>query len=155
MKITYAPLLLGLVLGGGSGGIQAAEHPTEHPEAKKEDKGAAVTKDKLAEAIESYVESDAALKGGYFLVYDPVDEKVLQLTLDKVHDDRLAQVSENVYFVCADFKTPEGKKYDMDIFMEGKDVDHLRATDVSIHKVEGKARYGWKEEKGIWKKVKP
>ena len=34
------------------------------------------------------------------------------------------------------------------------DADHLETTEVSVHKKAGKPRYGWKEDNGIWKKVK-
>ena len=30
----------------------------------------------------------------------------------------------------------------------------IETTEVAVHKKAGKARYGWKEENGIWKKVK-
>ena len=121
------------------------EHPAEHPhEAKSK-----VTKDSLEKAIKDYVKTDSVLKGGYFLVYDKVDKKPLVLTLQKVHKDRLSKVSNGVYFFCADFKTPDGLVYDLDIFM--KDGAHgLETTEVVVHKKNGKARYGWVEKDGIW-----
>ena len=119
----------------------------EHPQESK-----ALNKIELAEAVEAYVNRNAALKGGYFLVYDKHIQQALVLTLDKVHKDRLSRVGDNVYFACADFKTPEGKVYDLDIFMKGPDKDHLEVTDIGVHKEDGSARYTWYEQKGIWKK---
>jgi hypothetical protein len=112
----------------------------------------AVTMDQLAEAITDYVAKDSDLKGGYFLVYDKEAKKPLMLRLDKVHMDRLARVYEGVYFACADFKTPDGTVYDLDVFMKGPSADALEATEVSVHKRNGKARYGWVQEEGVWKK---
>lgn len=137
-----------------AGKKSAHEHPQEHPQEGQQTQKAApsITTEDLAKSIADYVQKDSALKGGYFLVYDPVNQKTLQLTLDKVHKDRLSKVSENTYFACADFKTPDGALYDLDVFMVGQDAASLQATEVSVHKENGKARYGWVEERGIWKK---
>lgn len=122
------------------------EHPTKKAPAK------AVTKEELAEAIEEYVTKDAELKGGYFLVYDQEAGETLALKLDLVHKARLSRISADVYFACADFKTPKGKTYDLDVFMKGTTKNNLKVTEVAVHKEEGKARYTWHEEGGIWKK---
>jgi len=139
-------------------GAAFAEHPSavEHPAQKPAEmtKSAGVTKEDLATAIEGYVKMETELKGGYFLVYDKLAEKPLMLTLQRVHQERLARVGPDKYFACADFATPEGKVYDLDIFMKGPDKDHLTVTKVTIHKEEGKERYTWHEEGGVWK-MKP
>lgn len=134
-----------------------AEHPEEHVEEHPEEHHASVTgpemsKEELAEAIQDYVARDSALKGGYFLVYDKETGQSLELSLVKVHKDRLSTIGHGVYFVCADFKTPEGKVYDLDIFMKGPDKDHLAVTEISVHKEAGVERYTWYEEGGVWKK---
>jgi hypothetical protein len=136
-------------------GTFAQEHP-EHP--KNDEKKAAetekpVTMEALADAITAYIAQDSKLKGGYFLVYDAVEKKPLVLTLDKVHKERLSALGDGVYFACTDMKNADGVLYDLDFFMKG-DADHLETTDVSVHKKAGKPRYGWKEENGVWKKVK-
>ncbi len=133
-----------------------AEQPAEHPKAAKQEvkKAEPVTKEELAKAIEEYVKKDARLKGGYFLVYDKVAKKALVLTLDKVHKKRLATLGHQKYFACADFRTPEGKVYDLDIFMKGPSKDQLKVKKITVHKEDGKARYTWYEEGGVWK-MKP
>ena len=136
-----------------SGGAAAQEHPKEHPEHPSEhptEKAESeLTIDQLAEAIVGYVEKDAKLKGGFFLVYDIEANEPLALTLDKVHKEKLATLGDGLYFACADFKTPDGKIYDLDVFMmEGS--DGLTTTEVTVHKEEGKPRYGWVEKDGIW-----
>ncbi len=132
-----------------------AKQPGEHPAKQEESKGEVskpLTKADLAEAIETYVKNDAALHGGYFLVYDNQAQKSCILALEKVHKDRLSKVGLDEYFACADFKTPEGKVYDLDIFMKGTDKDHLEVMEIALHKEDGKERYTWYEQKGIWKK---
>jgi hypothetical protein len=135
----------------------AAEHPAEHPVEHPIDgtpavQQAALTKEQLARVIRLYVDKDAALKGGYFLVYDQKNSEPLVLTLVLVHKDRLASVGPQEYFACADFKTPAGKLYDLDISMRGPDQAHLEVTEISIHKEAGKERYTWHSDGGIWQK---
>ena len=135
--------------------VPAQEHP-EHPskdkkEHPKEGEASAVTVDQMAMAIADYVNSDAKLKGGFFFIYDATAKKPLQLSLDKIHKEKLSQVGENLYFACSDFKDAGGKVYDLDFFMESVD-DKLTVTELMIHKEEGKPRYQWFEEGGMWKR---
>ncbi len=129
-------------------GAFAQEHP-EHPKEGAKKAAVTVTKEMMAEAIEGYIKKDAALKGGYFTVYDAQAKAPLALTLDKVHQDKLAQVSDGLYFACSDFKATDGKMYDLDFFMKGTDSG-LEVSEVMIHKEAGNARYGWVEKDGIW-----
>ena len=99
------------------------------------------------------MKQDSKLKGGYFLVYDTVDKKPLQLQLLKVHKDKLAALGDGVYFACSDMKAADGTLYDLDFFMKQTD-NGFETTEVSVHKKSGKPRYGWKEADGIWGKVK-
>ena len=136
---------------------EGKEHPAEEAEGEKEHPAAqsatkAVTKEELADAIEDYVSKDAGLKGGYFLVYDQEADTTLALTLELVHKARLSRIAADVYFACADFKTPEGKTYDLDVFMKGTAKNNLQVTEVIVHKEEGEPRYTWYEEGGIWKR---
>lgn len=145
--------LAGALILGMSFSSTAGEHPSEHPSKKaKVKKEAGINKEKLASAIKKYVEAEAKLKGGYFLVYDQKVRKPLVLKLVRVHKDRLSKIDRDIYFACADFKTPEGKIYDLDIFMKGTDVKNLKVTEISVHKEAEKPRYTWYEKKGIWNK---
>jgi len=133
--------------------IYAQEHP-EHPtKVKKENltraEVSAVTVDQMSAAITAYISTDSELKGGFFLCYDASAKKPLQLTLDKVHQERLSQVGDNLFFACSDFKSSGGKVYDLDFFMESKD-GQLAVTEIMIHKEDGKPRYSWVEKDGVW-----
>ena len=113
--------------------------------------GEQITLQNLAQAIEGFVEADIILRGA-FLVIDPKTDTVLKLKLEKVHKERLSHVSENIYFACADFNAENGKVYDLDIFLHGTNTDNLTVTEISVHKENGTARYGWQEKNGIWSK---
>jgi len=144
---------VGLAILGISGLIVAQEHPKEHPQEHPGSKGQSkVSSEELSHSITAYVKKDSALKGGYYLVYDAVDKKPLALTLDKIHMDKLARVAEGSYFACADFKSTDGVTYDLDIFMKGSNAKSLETTEVSVHKLNGKERYGWVEKDGHWMK---
>ena len=139
--------------------VVAQEHPTkskktEHPTTTITPQivqGEKITLQNLAQAIESFVEADITLRGA-FLVIDPSTNEVLKLTLEKVHKERLSHVSNNIYFACADFYEDSGKIYDLDIFLQGNNTDNLTVTEISVHKEDGEARYGWLEQDGIWTK---
>ena len=128
------------------------EHP-EHPEHPSE-KTASVTAQVIGEAVAEFIASDAKLKGGKFMVYDGSAKEVLQLDLLKIHMDRLTGLGNDTYFACADFQASNGKVYDLDIFMNGETTDDLAVTEISVHKEDGAERYGWREEDGVWVKVK-
>ncbi len=159
MKYMVAVVTFGLLVFGTS--ARAQEHP-EHPKEKSEEKkqpaehaesGEKMTLDELAVAITQYIEQDSKLKGGYFLVYDAEEKKPLVLQLEKVHKDRLSALGGGLYFACTDMKSSDGTVYDLDFFMK-RTGRAIETTEVAIHKKAGKPRYGWKEENGIWKKVK-
>jgi hypothetical protein len=139
-----------LLIFGLAAGAFAQERP-EHPEeaAKAERAEVSVTQEMMAKAIEDYITKDSALKGGYFTVYDAQANVPLALKLDKVHQDKLAKVSEGLYFACSDFKATNGKMYDLDFFMKATDSG-LEVSEVMIHKEAGNPRYGWVEEDGVW-----
>ena len=79
--------------------------------------------------------------------------KDLALDLIRVHDDRLSSLGAGKYFACVDMKAKDGTVYDIDFFMTGQPA-RMRVTETSVHKINGKPLYNWKEENGVWKKVR-
>ena len=79
--------------------------------------------------------------------------KNLALDLIKVHNDRLSSLGPNKYFACVDMKAADGKIYDIDFFMTGQ-PGSMTVTETSVHKINGKPLYNWKEQGGVWKKVR-
>lgn len=159
MAVSLVPMLSGLIL-FASPQLQAQEEHPEHPKKGKQTekrgsvplgKESTLTTETLAKEITEYVQNETKLKGGYFLVYDEKSKKPLQLALDKVHKDKLSKVDEDLYFACSDFKGTDGKMYDLDFFMRETNSG-LQVTELTVHKEDGKARYIWVEEEGIWKR---
>jgi hypothetical protein len=83
----------------------------------------------------------------------PYEQKNLALDLVRLHDDRFSNLGGDKYFACVDMKDADGKIYDIDFFMMVK-PGKLTVTETSVHKINGKALYNWKQEGGVWKKVK-
>ena len=50
-------------------------------------------------------------------------------------------------------KGTDGKIYDIDFLMVVQ-TGKLTVTETSVHKINGKPLYNWKQEGGVWKKVK-
>jgi hypothetical protein len=102
----------------------------------------------LKEFITGYAAKSADKK-----FHMPYQRNDLALDLVKVHDDRFSSLGGDKYFACVDMKGADGKIYDIDFFMvlqPGK----LTVTETSVHKINGKPLYNWKQERGVWKKVK-
>ncbi len=83
----------------------------------------------------------------------PYQHKDLALELVKLHDDRFSNIGGDKYFACVDMKGMDGKIYDIDFFMTVK-PGKLTVTETSVHKINGKPLYNWKQQDGVWKKVK-
>lgn len=116
----------------------------EHP--KKE-----VTTADISAGIKKHIEDQTKVGGGSFHLKD--GESELSLTLVKVHDDKLANLGDGLYFACTDLKGADGHVYDVDFFLGG-DAGAMKVTETNVHKVDGKPRYGWKQEaNGTWVKV--
>jgi hypothetical protein len=82
----------------------------------------------------------------------PHQKKDLALDLIKVHDERFSSLGGDKYFACVDMRGTDGKIYDIDFFMAVQ-PGKLTVTQTSVHKINGKPLYNWKEDKGVWKKV--
>src|SRR5882724_10384231 len=83
----------------------------------------------------------------------PYQRKNLALDLVKIHDDRFSSLGGDKYFACVDMKGADGKIYDIDFLMVVQ-TGKLTVTETAVHKINGKALYNWKQEGGVWKKVK-
>jgi hypothetical protein len=147
-------------------GVHAQEHPektTEHPKGGEHPKkGAEEHPKKGAEAkqvstadISAGITKNIDTKskkspdGKFHVKYEGQD---LALELITVHDDRLQDMGGGKYFACVDMKGADGKTYDIDFFMTGQ-PGKMRVTETSVHKIDGKPLYDWKEENGKWQKV--
>jgi hypothetical protein len=134
--------------------IFAQEHP-EHPKkaAEQPKKGRAekqVSTADISAGITKNIEtkSKKSTDGKFHTKYEGQD---LALELIKVHDDRLQDLGGGKYFACVDMKGADGKTYDLDFFLTGQ-PGKMKVTETSVHKIDGKPLYNWKEENGKWQK---
>jgi len=102
----------------------------------------------LKKYIDSYARKSADKK--FHVRYRGKD---LPLDLIKVHDDRLSSVGAGKYFACVDMKGTDGRIYDIDFLMALR-PDKLNVTETFVHKINGKPLYNWKEQGGVWKRVR-
>lgn len=128
--------------------VFAQEHP-EHPTKGGTEKK--VTTAEISAGIKKHIKGEATTSSDkkFHANYEGKD---LAFELVKVHDDRLSKLGEGQYFACVDMKATDGTTYDIDFFMTGEPGD-MKVTETSVHKVNGKPLYSWKEEGGVWKKV--
>src|SRR5437870_13680791 len=139
---------------------RAGEHP-EHPQRSQVPQGRGsehpqgqakeVSKADISVGIKQHITSEtkASTNKKFHVKYQGKD---LALDLIKVHDDRLSNLGSGKYFACVDMKATDGKTYDIDFFLTGK-PGKMKVTETSVHKINGKPLYNWKEEGGVWKKV--
>jgi hypothetical protein len=78
--------------------------------------------------------------------------KDVALDLITIHNDRLSDLGGNKHFVCVDMKAANGAIYDIDFFIAVR-PGTLSVTETSVHKINGKPLYNWKEDKAVLKKV--
>jgi hypothetical protein len=109
------------------------------------------TMSEVSEGLKRFISGYAA-KSSDNKFHMPFQRKDLALDLVKVHDDRFSSLGANKYFACVDMKGNDGRMYDIDFFMtvQGKT---LNITETSVHKINGKPLYNWKQQGGVWKKV--
>jgi hypothetical protein len=138
--------------------VLAQEHPektTEHPiggeHPKKGGAEKQVSTADISAGIKKNIEAQSkkSSEGKFHVTYQGQD---LALALVKVHDDRLQDLGGGKYFACVDMDGADGKAYDIDFFLTGQ-PGKMKVTDTSVHKIDGKPLYNWKEENGKWNKV--
>ncbi len=142
--------------------IVAQEHPehpkktTEHPKQgaehpKKAGAEKAVGTADISAGIKKNIDAQSkkSTDQKFHVKYEGQD---LALDLVKVHDDRLQDLGGGKYFACVDMKGTDGKTYDIDFFLTGQ-PGKMKVSETSVHKIDGKPLYNWKEDNGKWQKV--
>jgi hypothetical protein len=124
---------------------QGAEHPKQGAETKQ------VGTADISAGIKTNIDakSKKSPDGKFHVKHERQD---LALDLVKVHDDRLQDLGGGKYFACVDMKAADGKTYDIDFFLNGQ-PGKMKVTETSVHKIDGKPLYNWKEDNGKWHKV--
>ena len=129
--------------------IFAQEHP-EHPQ-KGANAAKRVSTGDISAGIKKNIDAQSkkSADAKFHVKYQSQD---LALDLIRVHDDRLSDLGGGKYFACVDMKATDGKTYDIDFFLTGQPGE-MKVTETSVHKIDGKPLYDWKEDNGKWHKV--
>jgi len=159
------PVLVGSLFTISGSLLATGEHPgsPQQPESQQLPR---TTTGNPESATQTMVVSDAEISAGikkYIYAYSKksTDKKFhvrsggkdVALDLIAIHDDRRSHLGGDKYFACVDMKAANGAIYDIDFFMVLR-PGRLSVTETSVHKINGKPLYNWKEENGVWKKVR-
>ena len=156
LSVAVSVLLL-LFVGGFVFAQTAAEHPksSEHPKAqehpKSEHPAKKMTTEDINGAIRAHI-TDMSKADSMFHVQDNVLNKMWNLTLVKVHEDKLTALDSNNYFACVDFKADDSTAVDVDFYLKSQD-GKLVVTDTTVHKINGEARFMYEQKNGFWQRV--
>ena len=129
---------------------RAQEHPKEHP--KEHPTAKAISTADLEKAIRANIDEAAKANNGKFPAKDDVLNKTWQLTLVRVHTDKLTQLDASTYFACVDFKADDGTLVDVDFYFKD-DAGALKRTDTTVHKINGQPRYNYEKKGDFWVRV--
>jgi hypothetical protein len=155
---------IGLLFAPGAALFATGEHPSA-PQRSQQQQPPQGTSSSTQSAEQPLVVSDAEVSAGvkkyiYTHAQKSADKKFhvqsggkdVALDLITIHDDRVSDLGGNKHFVCVDMKAANGAIYDIDFFITVRSGT-LSVTETSVHKINGKPLYNWKEENGVSKKV--
>ncbi len=94
--------------------------------------------------IEKHIAEETAKGDGYFIV--PFEGVELKLQLVRVHVEYLASLAPRRHFACVDMASADGQFYDIDFFLHG-DPGNMTVTETTVHKLNGKPYYVWKQNR--------
>lgn len=101
--------------------------------------------------IKEFIQMKTKESGGYFNVHDRGQE--FRMKLVRVHTEYLANLGPKSHFACVDLADESGDVYDVDFFLSG-DPGAMDVTETSVHKLNGKPYYAWKQKKDkTWNRV--
>lgn len=131
--------------------LAACQSGTGDKEEGKGKKTAKVSISEIEAGIKSYIEKETEEGDGYFHLED--GDRELRLKLVRVHTEYLSNLGPDRHFACVDLADEKGDVYDVDFFLEG-DPGDMSVTKMSLHKLNGKPFYTWKQRKDkTWHKV--
>ena len=93
--------------------------------------------------LKAHIEAKSRENDGFFLVQDK--DKRLRMKLVRVHTEYLSNLGPKRHFACVDLADDSGDVYDVDFFLSG-DPGNMDVTETSIHKLNGKPFYTWKQK---------
>lgn len=130
----------------------SADHKEQNSEHSKNSQP--VPKVKIAEiesGIKAYIKAKANQQDGFFYVDDK--DKELRMKLVRVHTEYLSNLGPKRHFACVDLADVSGDVYDVDFFLSG-DPGNMDVTETTVHKLNGKPFYTWKQQDDkTWSRV--
>lgn len=101
--------------------------------------------------IKAHIAAASARNAGFFELVEK--DQPYRFKLVRVHTEYLSDLGNGRYFACVDLVDTSGDVYDVDFFMEGE-PNRMQVTETSIHKLNGKPFYAWKQQADrSWKRV--
>ncbi len=105
----------------------------------------------IEEGIKANIAKKVEEGGGYFNLTS--NGKELRLKLVRVHTEYLSNLGPRRHFACVDLADISGDVYDVDFFLDG-DPGSMSVTETTLHKLNGKPFYTWKQrEDKTWYRV--
>ncbi len=131
--------------------LMACHQKQEASSGEQQEKNKKVSIQEIESGIKDFIQQEAAKKGGYFEVSDR--GKDYRMKLVRVHTEYLANLGPKSHFACVDLADEKGDVYDVDFFLEGE-PGAMNVTATSVHKLNGKPFYAWKQQKDkTWNRV--
>ena len=134
---------------------EGREHPkqpsSEHPKKKgaTTEEPQSFNKSAVEATVTTYVNSQT---GRTITVQDTQTQTSRALNLTRIHNDKISRLGPKTAFVCADFTDRNGETVDLDFFLTNNNGTY-EINKIDIHKVQGKERYTYVEQKGVWQQV--
>ncbi len=105
----------------------------------------------IESGIKNFIQEKTKENGGYFQVHDRGQE--FRMKLVRVHTEYLANLGPKSHFACVDLADESGDVYDVDFFLNGE-PGAMDVTETSVHKLNGKPYYAWKQRQNkTWHRV--
>jgi transglutaminase-like putative cysteine protease len=100
--------------------------------------------------IKTYIQ-ETTQADGFFYVQEK--DRELRMKLVRVHTEYLSNLGPRRNFACVDLADVSGDVYDVDFFLSG-DPGTMDVTETTLHKLNGKPFYTWKQrEDKTWHRV--
>lgn len=110
-----------------------------------------VSIEEIESGIKNFIQKKTEENGGYFQVHDRGQD--FRMKLVRVHTEYLANLGPKSHFACVDLADVSGDVYDVDFFLSGE-PGAMNVTETSVHKLNGKPYYAWKQKKDkTWNRV--
>ena len=121
------------------------------PETAKNQTAAPLAIAEIEAEIKNYISQKTQENEGFFPVKD--ENHDLKMKLVRVHTEYLSNLGPESHFACVDLVDENGDVYDVDFFMEGT-PGSMEITSTSVHKLNGKPYYSWKQKQDkTWYKM--